>query len=142
MKRLARAWFVLLVLMQLAFVFVLPAGQGNDETGHTIRLWALADGHFQCDKLPQAVRDLEAMNINTWRTRGQSYRAYWQKGLQMSGGAQRVDGNNYECGYFPLALALPALATRLTALDWHGNPRPGGVFVATYVARLVNLAVL
>jgi MFS family permease len=140
-RRIARAWFVLLVAMQLAFVAVLPAGQGNDETGHLIRMWALTDGHFYCDKMPQAVRELEAMNFYTWRTRGQSYRAYWRRGLALSGG-ERVDGNNYECGYFPLALVLPALATRAVALDLHGEPRTGGVFLASYAARLAGLAAL
>jgi hypothetical protein len=133
-----RAWFAGLVLVQLAFVLVLPAGQGNDETGHLIRMWALSDGHFNCDKMPQAVRDLEAMNIATWRSRGLT-RRYWHEGLSMSGGAERVDGGNYECSYFPLALALPALANRLVALDWHGNPRTGGVFLGSYVARIVGL---
>src|SRR5262249_1915935 len=98
-----RAWFLLLVLMQLAFVFVIPAGLGNDETGHLIRMWALTEGHFHCDKMPQAVRDLESKNLYTFRTRAQSWRDYWRGGLSMTGGGQRVDGSNYECGYFPLA---------------------------------------
>jgi hypothetical protein len=62
--------------------------------------------------------------------------------MALTGGAERVDGSNYECGYFPLALALPALATRLVALDFHGTPRTGGVFLATYFARLVSLAIV
>jgi hypothetical protein len=139
---LKTVWFTLLVWMQLAFVVVLPAGLGNDETGHLIRMWALVEGHFHCDKMPQAVRDLETKNLYTFHTRGQSYREYWRHGVTMSGGAERVDGHNYECGYFPLGLTLPALVTRLVALDWHGNPRRGGVFLATYAARIISLAVV
>src|SRR5262249_53577753 len=75
----------------------------------------------------------------TFRTRAQSWRDYWRGGLSMTGGGQRVDGSNYECGYFPLALALPALVTRLVALDWHGQPRTGGVFLPSHAARLISL---
>jgi hypothetical protein len=137
-----RAWFALLVLTQLLFLAILPAGLGNDESGHLVRMWALTEGGFHCDKMPQAVAAFQTKSLIAFHRRGQSFAAYWRDGLAMAGGGQRVDGHNYECSYFPLALAVPSLLTRLVALDWHGQPRTGGVFVASYVARLCNLVMV
>jgi hypothetical protein len=132
---LHRAWLILLVAAQLTLLVLTPVSGGNDERAHFIRAWAIAEGHFNCDKVPQAVRDVNVMNVSHAR-----FGDYWRRGLSLSGGGQRVDGHDYGCFYFPLAVALPGLVSRWVALDWHGEPRTGGVFISSYVARLVNLA--
>jgi hypothetical protein len=139
---LTRTWFALLVVAQLAFVALLPAGLGNDELGHLTRMWALTEGHFHCDKLPQAVRVFEAQSRYALRTRNQSFAGYWRDGLLLGGTSDLVDGSGYECSYFPLALVVPAAVTRAVALDWHGHVRRGGVFVASYAARFASLLVV
>jgi uncharacterized membrane protein len=132
---LHRLWLVLLVVAQLTLLVLTPVEQGNDERGHFIRMWAIADGHFSCQQVPKAVREIDEMRL--WRAH---LGDYFRRGLAFTGGAERVDGHDYDCYYFPLAVVLPGIASRLVALDWHGQPRRGGVFIGSYVSRLVNLA--
>jgi uncharacterized membrane protein len=132
-----RIWFVALVTLQLVFLLVMPVFSGNDERGHMDRMWAIAEGHFFCKTLPQAVRDVDVMRI-----RHDQVGPYWRRGLALTGGAQRVDGWSYACHYFPLGLVLPAVASRVVALHGDGTPRQGGMFLSTYAARVVSLAIV
>jgi hypothetical protein len=130
-----RAWLGGLVAVQLAFLFLMPVFSGNDERAHFDRMWALVEGRFFCDTVPQAVRELDHL-----QTPACGLREYWRVGLQLRDDPARIYGKTYACYYFPAGVALPALATRLVAFDLHGHLRRGGPFLATFAARLVSLA--
>jgi uncharacterized membrane protein len=134
-----RAWFVLTFCMGIAFVFVLPPFQTNDEDSHWRRLWTVAQANLYCRTIPEAATQLpEVVHYVGDHSAKHVFGArYVEKGLQFRGFNVPAIAISTACGYFPLGYVPGAVVARFIAL--HGtHARTGGMLRAYYAVRLTN----
>lgn len=134
-----RTWFALTFCFGIAFVFVLPPFQTNDEDSHWRRLWTVAQGDLYCRWIPDAATQLPDVVHYVGDHSAQKVFGprYVQNGLDFRGFNLPVMAISTACGYFPLGYAPGALLARSVALRGT-HARTGGMLQAFYAVRLLN----
>lgn len=132
-------WFCANFAFGVAFVFVLPPFQTNDEDSHWRRLWTVAQGQIYCRSIPEAANELPQIvhYVGDHEQQHVFNRSYFEKGLQYRGYNLPAEVISTACGYFPAGYVPSAAIARLVALR-HGHARTGGMMRAYYAARLIN----
>ncbi len=135
------SWLAAIFVAQLVYATMLPMFSGPDERGHYFRMWALSQGHYDCDTVPASVV-ITAHTIERLQGTREPMSHYFARGLHIRANDQRADGWNYECFYFPSGLVVQALVNRVVAEHLDGTMRVGGAFRGAYAARLTAAIVV
>jgi hypothetical protein len=137
-----RLWFSAAFLFGIAFVFLLPPFQVNDEDQHWFRAWSLFGGSFYCGEIPEVAKELPlqtGFQINIDHQFNHHAKAETIH--------QALDWRGYNiphrvvsaaCGFFPLGYVPAYLASRAVAFTRGARPRVGGMMRGYYAARLMN----
>lgn len=140
LTRVQRTWFFATFVCGCIFIAVLPPFQGNDETGHWRRLWAIAQGDVYCNTIPEAANLLPevtrfppAHSTPHYITTADLRQAFDYRGYNIA-----LPLVSPSCTYAPHVFLPGAVVARAAALTWSGRPRDGGMITAFYLARLVG----
>jgi uncharacterized membrane protein len=136
-------WLGAVLFAYVAFLFLMPPMQTNDEPSHWNRLWSVATGHLTCGEIPAAARDfVAAVNYSGVRDQHQPFRLQrLEDGRLLEGRNSMVRAGGNACVYIPVAYVLPALAV-VPLVHPYDRRSPAGMLTAYYVARATNVAVL
>ncbi len=130
-------WFFSIVILGLAFVFVLPPFQGADEHKHWVRAWSVAEGHPGCGKVSQAA--IDARRAFHYRHRKIKLKlARFKTALQQD--VTQAMSRKYTraaCRYPPYPYVLTAIVLR-TFVYFNGSIDKGDMIKAHYIGRVFN----
>ncbi|MET0340476.1 MAG: DUF2142 domain-containing protein [Polyangiales bacterium] len=136
-----RVWLAALFVLGLGFVVLIPPFQAVDEVAHWDRVWTVADGHYNCWRLPLSAAQFVDKGFRFDNRGPEPQMVQWSifrelYAFEGTPGEMWIATNG--CHYPPIGYIAPAIAARLTALDPPEQPRPHKMFFAFYAMRLAN----
>lgn len=140
LRQLERLWLALLFFVGLGYVALIPPFQSVDEVWHWDRAWTVAQGQYNCWRLPLAAGQFASSTLQVDRD-PQKQPFPWstfQSLREFVGSPGSFFVATAACSYPPTGYLPAALAIRLWALGEPEKPAPHRMFNALYGGRLAN----
>jgi hypothetical protein len=136
-----RVWFWCTFLVGVAFIFVMPAFQTNDETHHWEKMYTVMQRDDTCGQIPAGVEEVIARSVyeqirGGWKW---EFRRYDDAFATRLGDPHDIMYKQ-ACPYKMTAYAIPALMAKVA--QWWWPTDWGRIMAAYYAGRIGNWLVL